>query len=147
MCVQTAVNALNSPAAGWVTTTRGPVKIFPPPTGISLVAASASAAGALLAAWLAAAPLAAALLGALLAAALLAGPAGVLAALLAAGALLEPPAPQAVTTPASPTRPTPASTPRRVASESVCGSCVTNAPFPVCGRGRGLGGARHPFLL
>ena len=64
MCVQTALNALNSPAVGWVTTTLGPVKIVPLPTGMSLVAASAFAAGALLAA-----ALLAALLGALLAAA------------------------------------------------------------------------------
>jgi hypothetical protein len=42
--------------------------------------------------------------------------------------LLEPLAPQAVIAPASPTRPTPASTPRRVASESRFGSCVTTAP-------------------
>ena len=47
--VQTALNALKSPAAGWVTTTRGPVKILPLPTGIWLVAASAVAAVALLA--------------------------------------------------------------------------------------------------
>src|SRR3984957_20768641 len=67
MCVQTALNALNSPAVGWVTTTLGPEKIVPLPTGMSLVAASAFAAGALLAPWLAA-PLLAALLGALLAA-------------------------------------------------------------------------------
>src|SRR5579863_3177484 len=109
MCVQTALNALNSLAVGWVTTTLGPVKIVPPPTGMSLVAASAFAAaaplGALPAAW----------------------PAGV----LAAGVLPEPPALQAVITPARPTSPTPASTPRRVASDSACAPCVTTAPFPL----------------
>src|ERR1700741_3137489 len=47
MWVQTALNALNSPADGWVTTTCGPEKIIPLPTGIWLVAASAFAAGAL----------------------------------------------------------------------------------------------------
>ena len=41
MCVQMALNALNSPAVGWVTTTLGPVKIVPLPTGMALVAASA----------------------------------------------------------------------------------------------------------
>jgi hypothetical protein len=132
MCVQTALNALNSLAVGCVTTTLGPEKIFPPPTGMALVAVRAFAAAALLAAALLGTLLAAALLAAALADALLAAAAllaGVLAAVLCAGALLEPPAPQAVITPARPTRPTPASTPRRVASESVCGSCVTTTPF------------------
>jgi hypothetical protein len=123
MCVQTALNALYSPAVGWVTTTFGPGKIIPLPTGIWLVAASAFAAGALLAAALL--PAAAALLAGALPAA-----AGVVAG-TAAGALLDELAPQAVIAPARPTRPTPASTPRRVASESVCGSCVTSAPVRV----------------
>src|ERR1700678_2528504 len=39
MCVQTALKALTWPASGWVTTIRGPLKIFPPPTGMSVVAA------------------------------------------------------------------------------------------------------------
>jgi len=39
-CVQTALNALYSPADGWVTTTLAEVKILPPPTGTSLVAPS-----------------------------------------------------------------------------------------------------------
>src|ERR1700722_20464918 len=43
MWVHTALNALNSPAVGWVTTTFWTVKILPPPAGISAVAASASA--------------------------------------------------------------------------------------------------------
>ena len=81
ICVQIALNALNSPAVGWVTTTLGPVKIVPLPTGMSLVAASAFAAGELLAAWLAALP--GALAGVLAAAAV--------PAPLPAGALLEPP--------------------------------------------------------
>src|ERR1700761_882020 len=107
MWVQTALNALNSPADGWVTTTCGPEKIIPLPTGIWLVAASALAAGAL------PAPPAAALPVPLLAAA-----AGVVPP--AAGVLLEPPAPQAVIALARPTRPTPASTPRRVAGAPGC---------------------------
>ena len=44
MWVQTALKALNSPAVGWVTTVSWVSKIFPPPTGMSLVAASAPAA-------------------------------------------------------------------------------------------------------
>jgi hypothetical protein len=36
---RTALNALNSPAAGWVTTTFSAANTFPPPTGISLVLA------------------------------------------------------------------------------------------------------------
>src|SRR5579862_7017924 len=52
MCVQTALNALKSPAVGWVTTTLGPLKTVPLPTGIALVAASAFPVGALLAPWL-----------------------------------------------------------------------------------------------
>jgi hypothetical protein len=127
MCVQTALNALNSPADGWVTTTFGPEKILPLPTGIALVAVSALAAAALLAPC----PVAA-LDPAGLAAALLAGVAGAAAAGLVAPAVpLELLAPQAVIALARPTRPTPASTPRRVASESVCGSCVKIAPFRV----------------
>jgi hypothetical protein len=138
MWVQMALNALKSPADGWVTTTLGPLKIVPPPTGMSLVAASAFAAVLLAgAAVLAGAVLAGAVLPdpAVLAAvaALLAGVAAAaapaeLVAGLAAAELLELPAPQAVIAPARPTRPAPASTPRRVASESVCGSCVTTAP-------------------
>src|SRR5580704_8734904 len=38
--VQIALNALNSPAVGWVTTTFSAENTFPPPTGISLVLAS-----------------------------------------------------------------------------------------------------------
>src|SRR5580658_9073036 len=34
-CVQTALNPLNTPLAGWVTTTFASVKTIPPPTGIS----------------------------------------------------------------------------------------------------------------
>src|ERR1700760_2471543 len=71
MCVQTALNALNSPAVGWVTTTLGAGKILPLPTGSPLGAESALAAAPPLAPWVAAAPPA---------------------------ELLEPPAPQAVTT-------------------------------------------------
>src|SRR5215813_4963066 len=104
MCVQTALNALKSPETGCVTTTFSEVKILPLPTGISFVAARAFA------------PLPAA--------------GGVEAA--GAPGVVPPPAPaggpldvQALTTPARPTRPTPASTPRRVASVSRCGSCVT----------------------
>src|ERR1700753_3277024 len=41
MWVQTALKPLTSPAVGWVTTTLSEVKILPPPTGMSLVAASA----------------------------------------------------------------------------------------------------------
>jgi len=62
MWVQIALNALNSPAVGWVTTTCGPGKIMPLPTGIWLVAASALAPAELLA------PPAAALLAVVLAA-------------------------------------------------------------------------------
>src|SRR5215470_924458 len=43
MCVQTALNALKSPETGCVTTTFSAAKILPLPTGISLVAARASA--------------------------------------------------------------------------------------------------------
>jgi membrane associated rhomboid family serine protease len=122
MCVQTALNALYSLAEGWVTTTCWLEKTIPPPTGIWLVLASAFPAELLLAP-------AAVLDAAALAAALLAGADGEVAALPAAVVLLEPLALQAVTALARPTRPTPASTPRRVASESVCGSCVTIAPI------------------
>jgi hypothetical protein len=104
------------------------VKIMPPPTGISLVVASAFAAVELLA------PPPAPLAAALLAGAAVPAPPAVLAALPAAGVLLEVPAPQAVIALARPTRPTPASTPLRVASESVCGSCVTIAPIRMGGR-------------
>src|ERR1700759_1453634 len=41
MWVQIALKPLNCPAVGWVTTTFSAVKIFPPPTGISLVVPSA----------------------------------------------------------------------------------------------------------
>src|ERR1700761_3588237 len=37
MCVQIALNALNSPAVGWGTTTFDAVMISPPPTGTLLV--------------------------------------------------------------------------------------------------------------
>ena len=37
MCVHTAVNALKTPAVGWVTTIFCAVRISPPPTGISVV--------------------------------------------------------------------------------------------------------------
>lgn len=43
--VQTAEKALNSPSSGWVTTTFRSLKIVPPPTGMSLVAASSSPPG------------------------------------------------------------------------------------------------------
>src|SRR6476660_7096502 len=39
-CVHTALNALNSPAVGWVTTTFWSGKTRPPPTGMSAVRAS-----------------------------------------------------------------------------------------------------------
>src|ERR1700761_9863047 len=39
--VQIALKPLNCPAVGWVTTTFSEVKIFPPPTGMSLVLARA----------------------------------------------------------------------------------------------------------
>ncbi len=39
--VQIALNALKVPLDAWVTTTFWRSKIFPPPTGISLVVASA----------------------------------------------------------------------------------------------------------
>src|ERR1035438_9065270 len=42
MWVQIALNPLKSPAVGWVTTTFGPPNTLPPPTGISLVVASAA---------------------------------------------------------------------------------------------------------
>src|ERR1700761_3969213 len=38
--VQTALKALNSPLAGWVTTTLAAAKILPPPTGMSAAAPS-----------------------------------------------------------------------------------------------------------
>src|SRR5215472_17531306 len=117
MWVQTALNALKSPETGWVTTTFSAVKILPLPTGISLVgarvfaslpaAAGVEAAGALGAPALVP-PLA--------------------PALVPPGELLEPLDVQALMTPARPTRPTPASTPRRGARVSRCGSCVTSAP-------------------
>src|ERR1700730_9913027 len=122
MWLQTALTALISPALDWVTTSCVPGKIMPLTTGISLVAASALVPAELLA------PPAAAPLAVVLPAA-----AGVVAALPAA-ALLELPAPQAVIALARPTRPTPASTPRRVASESACASCVTTAPIRMGGR-------------
>src|SRR5271165_5143296 len=87
MCVQTTLNPLNWPAAGWVTTTRAAVKILPPPTGMSDVDVSAPPPGD-------APPL--------LAAAPLAEP-------------TDPP-PQAASVPARPARPAPASRPRRVVS-------------------------------
>jgi len=123
---------LNSPADGWVTTTFCPAKILPLPTGIALVAASASAAA------LAGALLAGALLAAALLAAALLGPAAgevvPAAGVLAAGVL--PLAPQAVTAPARPSRPTPASMVRRVAAPpgtdvSACASCVIAAPIHI----------------
>src|SRR5690348_5399885 len=44
-CVQTAVNALNEPACGCVSTMFLPSMILPPPSGTSAVVASAAAAG------------------------------------------------------------------------------------------------------
>src|SRR6185437_3700925 len=130
MWVQTALNALNSPAVGWVTTTCGPDRTSPPPTGILLVATSALPAGALL-------PPAA---GAVVPAGVVPAAGGVAAAgVVAAGALLVVLPPQAVSAPARPTRPTPARMPRRVAAESVCGSCVTTAPVYVCGQCHRMG--------
>src|SRR5512146_1171693 len=117
MCVHTALNALNSPLDGCVTTTCWLVKIMPLPTGIWPGVASAPAAAPP-----ALAPEAARVL---------AGAAWVVPA-PPAGALLDPP-PQAVIAPARPARPTPARTPRRVASESVGGSCVTTSPRRSCG--------------
>src|SRR5271165_120888 len=117
MCVQTALKALKSLEAGWVTTTFSAVKILPPPTGISLVVASTSDA-------LPEVPA----LDEVLAADAGAVAAEAAPAPLPADELLEPPELQALTAPARPTRPTPASTPRRVARVSRCGSCVTSAP-------------------
>ena len=57
--VQIALNALNWPAAGWVTTTFCASKILPPPTGISLVVASPLARGAVDSAGVEAPPVAA----------------------------------------------------------------------------------------
>jgi hypothetical protein len=76
---------------------------------------------------------AAALAGALeLAVALaLLAPVGEAAVLAKADELLDALVPQAVIALARPTSPTPASTPRRVASPSACGSCVTSAPHGV----------------
>jgi hypothetical protein len=106
MCVHTALNPLNSPAVGWVTTTRAEVKILPPPTGISLVVVSAP----LPPAWPVPAPVPV--------------PALPLEAVpLAAGA--EPP-PHAASVPARPARPTPAIRPRRVVLAS--GGWVTGDP-------------------
>src|ERR1700760_3652063 len=51
--VQTALKALNSPLAGWVTTTLAAVKTFPLPTGMSLAVPSSLPVGALLLALLA----------------------------------------------------------------------------------------------
>ena len=45
--LQIAVKHLNSPSVGWVTTTSSSAKIVPPPTSMSDVEVSASAAGAL----------------------------------------------------------------------------------------------------
>src|ERR1700733_637648 len=95
--VQTALNALNSPAVGWVTTTFWAENTFPPPTGISLVLASAAL------------PL------------LAAGPdpeAG-----LDDGLLLPPP--RAARGAARPVKPAPASAARRVVCPSGEESCVT----------------------
>src|SRR6476469_3785370 len=56
-CVQTALNALNSPEVGWVTTTFWSAKILPPPTGtVALEIASLTALVAELATSLAAWP-------------------------------------------------------------------------------------------
>jgi hypothetical protein len=130
MWVQTALNALNSPDVGWVTTTCCPEKTIPLPTGIWLVVVSALPAAAPLAGALPdGAPLGAPPDGAPPDGAPLGGAAGLDAALPAAVLLLEAPLPQAVIALARPTRPTPASTPRRVVGESVCGSCVTTAPI------------------
>src|SRR5215469_6051361 len=46
-CVQTALNPLNVPATGCVSTTFGPSMILPPPTGTSAVVASWLAGAAL----------------------------------------------------------------------------------------------------
>ena len=115
MCVQTALKALNSPEAGWVTTTFCAVKIMPLPTGISLVVASTSDA-------LPEVPALDELLG------VDAGAVDGRVSPVPADELLEPPELQALTAPARPTRPTPASTPRRVARVYRCGSCVTSSP-------------------
>jgi len=107
--VQIALNALNCPLDGWVTTTFAAVKTFPPPDGISLVAPSTvppplDAEGC--------DPAAAALLeGALLLAELL---------------LLPPPPLLHAARTVTPARPAPASKVRRVAS---C-SCVTVGYLP-----------------
>jgi len=135
MWVQTALKALNSPDAGWVTTTFLASKIVPLPTGILLVAVSAPAedAGAD-----ADAPLLAAAVPAPVGADVVEALAGV--------ELLEALELQAVMAPARPTKPTLASTPRRVACESLCGSCVTTAPIHICVRWCGRGSSGHPPL-
>jgi hypothetical protein len=122
MCVQTALKHLNSPAAGWVTTTFSLVKILPLPTGISLVVASAPDALFPLDAALGAEE------GALGAAPPVVPVVAPAAELLE---LLDPPELQALTAPARPTRPAPASRPRRVARVPCCGSCVTSTPVPL----------------
>jgi hypothetical protein len=107
--------------------------MVPPPTGTFAVVVSASALLALLAP--AAALLLALALGLEVALALALALALVADAVALGGAdaLLDALVPQAVIAPARPTSPTPARTPRLVASPSVCGSCVTIAPHPVCG--------------
>jgi hypothetical protein len=107
MCVHTALKALKSPESGWVTTTFSVANTLPPPTGISLVVARAVAS----------APM----------------PFPALAVSEMPGLvseLPEPPEEQALTAPARPTRPTPASTPRRVDCVFRWGSPVTG--IPVC---------------
>src|SRR5512142_1013371 len=110
--LQTAVNALNCPAAGWVMTTFAEVMTVPPPTGISLVVASSAPPPDAPELPVAGDPPAA-------------PPEGV-----PAGAAFGVPArpllpPQAVTVAARPARPMPASAPRRVVSRLGRGSCVT----------------------
>jgi hypothetical protein len=109
-CVQTAVNALNVPVLGWVTTTLWSANTLPPPSGMSDVAARTVPPPEPPAALLEAPP-AGALLVSPPAALLLGSAAGVLAA--PAALLLLPLEPQAARTPAAPTTPTPASTVRR----------------------------------
>src|SRR5580693_1417314 len=102
--VQTALNALNSPAVGWVTTTFSAENTFPPPTGISLVLASAAL------------PL---------------FPACPDPEVVPDGELLLPP-PHAARVAARPAKPAPASAARRVVSPPGKESCVTMSTSGRC---------------
>src|SRR6202020_1137419 len=104
MWVQIALKPLNSPLVGWVTTPFSAVKIFPPPTGISLVVPRAVLPPELLPPELPPAP---------------EPPDPDVPPL---------PPPQAATAAAMPTTPMPARAPRRVVSRVVRDSSVTGGP-------------------